>query len=200
MKRQIVTLILAVLMLLSFCSCGTTPQITITRGTINGNVYTNESTGITLTIPDSMIFATDNEIAELQNLSKDIITNGENIFEAAKLTSFIDVMANDPYTGNNLNITYEDLSKSFSSNITTQQYTDLLKQQLSATGLSYTFGEVSEITLGGETYTKLLAQTEYMGIPMTQGLYVRKLGNYMIAIAITVVGGNDLSPYEAMFS
>ena len=61
--KKFFALTLAFLMLVMLCSC-MTPSITITRGTVNGDVYTNDVLGFEFTKPSSWTYSTDEEIAE----------------------------------------------------------------------------------------------------------------------------------------
>ena len=174
--------------------------ITMERGNVDDNVYHNEVTGITFTKPEEMIYATDDEIAQTINVTKDQL-NSSDLFETAAVTTVIDFMATDPVTRNNINVSYENLSKSNATNITVEQYIEVFKNtMMSMVGYEYTFGDITEINLGSDTYQKLVCLCDVNGITMKQGIYLRKVGKYMMSVTITVVDGTDLSIYEKCFS
>ena len=174
---------------------------TLTRGTIYNDVYRNTFVNITFAKPKDMIFATDAEIAQMLNITKEQL-NDDKLFENAAITSIIDFMVTDPRTNNNINATYEDLSKANATNITIEQYVGIFKDNINAmaSGYQYTFSDLEEITLGTETYHKLVASVTVNGISMQQGIYFRKVDKYMVSISVTVVDGTALSVYEACFS
>ena len=201
--KKIIAMLLALFALTAFCSCGVSELLerAVSRGTTGESVYRNEKLNITFTKSDDMVFLTDEEIASLMNISKDLMTNGDEIFEIAGLTSVTDFLAKNPVTGNNVALVFEDLVKTGNSTISESQYLDASKRQLSGqAGFNYTFGETSSVKLGGETYVKLDAQATYGGTRMHQGFYVRKVGTYMVVITITTVDDTPLATYEAMFS
>jgi hypothetical protein len=174
---------------------------TLTRGTIDNDVYRNAFVNITFAKPKDMIFATDAEIAQMLNITKEQL-NDDKLFESASISSIIDFMVTDPKTNNNINATYEDLSKSYATNITIEQYADIFKNNINTLypAYPYTFSELEEMTLGTETYHKLVASVTVNGISMQQGIYFRKVDKYMVSISVTVVDGTALSVYEACFS
>ena len=53
--------------------------ITMERGTIDDNVYYNEVTNITFAKPESMIYATDDEIAQTINITKEQLNSDETM-------------------------------------------------------------------------------------------------------------------------
>ncbi len=199
--KKIIALTLALICVLGLCACGSISSSgDVSRGKVKGDVYKNDSVNITFTKPDNMIFATDEEIAAMMDVSKDVIANGDKIFEIAELTTVTDFIAKNPVNGNNVGLVFEDLVKTGNSKITVSQYLEASKNQLKNSGISYTFGEESEIKLGSETYAKMVAKASYSGVKMTQAFYLRKVGKYMVCITITVTDGTSLSAFEAMFS
>jgi len=174
---------------------------TLTRGTFEGDIYRNAFVNITFTKPESMIYATDDEIAQMLNITKEQL-NDDKLFESAAITSVIDFMVTDPRTNNNINATFENLSKANATNITIEQYVDIFKDNINAmdSGYQYTFSDLEEVTLGTETYHKLVASVTVNNVSLQQGIYLRKVDKYMVSLSITVVDGTALSVYEACFS
>lgn len=226
MKKRVILFLLTALIIMTLTSCSggqsdTSAQtednisvndsdttvkdenpITMERGTIDDNVYYNEVTNITFAKPESMIYATDDEIAQTINITKEQL-NSNDLFENAAVTTVIDFMVSDPMTGNNINVSYENLSKSNASNITMEQYIEIFKNNVLSMypeSYGYTFSEVEEITLGSDKYHKIIGLCTVEGITMEQGIYLRKVDKYMVSIAITTVDGTDLSVYEKCFS
>ena len=95
----------------------------------------------------------------------------------------------------------EDLTRSGSSNITATQYFNAVKTQLmSQTSVNYTIGETSTAKIGAETYDVLSLTATSNGMNLSQNMYIRKVGTYMVCITITSVDGTEMSTLEAMFS
>ena len=129
--KKLISLSLVLTMVLMLVSCGvlTGNKTEITRGKIEGNVYTNEVLGFKLTKPDSWMYYTDEEIAQSVNLSADMLKEDKFKDSLKDNASLFDMMVIDTLTGTNINMGYENLSKSFASNITIDQYIDVLKKQ-----------------------------------------------------------------------
>jgi hypothetical protein len=200
MKKWL-SLLLAVVMLVLMVSCGG-EKVEITRGEIEGKVYKNDVLGFTFTAPESWKYSTDEEVAALVNLSADKI-GGENFKNAIKNNvSVYDMMVVDSLTASNVNVGYENLSKSLSTGITVEKYIDALKTQMAqVSGMTVTFPDSYETAKLGETeFTKVVCTTTMQGISMTQVYYVQKVGNYMAFVIVTTPGGYTVAQIEAMFS
>ena len=202
MKKWL-SLSLAVLMLFLMVACDMGgSKVELTRGKIEGDVYKNEVLGFQFTKPASWVYSTDEEIAELVNLSADKIL-GDNFKDAIKNNvSVYDMMVVDSISRSNINIGYENLGKSFSKNITVKQYIDALKNQLSqVSGMSVTFPDSYETAKLGDTeFTKVVCDVKSQGVSMTQVYYLQKVGSYMSFVIVTIPSGYTVAQIEAMFS
>ncbi len=173
----------------------------IARGTIDGNVYTNDSAGLTFTKPDSWVYSTDEEIAEVMEVGADVIDAESFAATLGQMATVYDMMVIDPTTGTNINIMYENLMLTNGGAMTAEAYADVLKNQFNAiTEMSYTVSTAETVSLGGEDWLRMTAAVDYSGISMTQAYYLRANGTVMIAVVVTVVGDTELSTIEAMFS
>ena len=74
--KKFISLFLAIVMLAMLVGCnnvpsgggdnkGDTPKAELSRGTIDGDVYTNEYLGFKFTKPESWVYSTDEEIAAI---------------------------------------------------------------------------------------------------------------------------------------
>ena len=212
--KKILALTLVLVMSLSLISCslipsdiggqndddkGSTPVLS--RGTIEGNVYTSEYLGVSFTKPESWVYSTDEEIAAAVNMSVDMLFN-ENLKDALENNpSIYDMMVIDSVTRSNINVGFENLAKSFSSNITVDQYIESLKSQLAQiSSMNITFPESSKtVKLSGTEFTKLQCTTTTQGFTMTQVYYLRKVDKYMGFIIATIPSGYSVEEIEAMF-
>lgn len=177
------------------------PTKEISRGTVDGDVYTSEFIGISFTKPELWVYSTDEEIAAAMQVGAEILDVENFSAEAAKLSSVYDMMAKDLMTGNNINVTFENLKVSGSSNITVEQYIkvfeDLMIEQ--AAMMNYQFGEAEKCKLGEQDFYRVPAEGNYLSIDFDQYIYIRKEGTYMIVITLSLFDGSDVATYEAMF-
>lgn len=199
--KRILALTLALITLASLIGCNSSPEFKISRGTIDGNVYKNEVLGFEFTKPYSWVYSTDEDIAAAMNFAVDNLLD-ENFKEALENNpSVYDMMVVDPYTGANICVLYENLKRAFSSNMTEEQYVEVLKQQLE---------EVSAITVTfpKELYTAKLGNTEFKrcsctatvsGTSLRQIYYLRNIGGYMASVIVSMPSGYTVAEIEAMF-
>ena len=190
-------------MIVSLAGCAVLqPKTTeLSRGKIEGDVYTNDNFNIQFTKPDSWVYLTDEEIAANMNIAVENIL-GENFKEALKNNSSLyDMMVADTITRTNINVGYENLSKSFSSNITIEQYVESLKKQFEQiTEMTVTFPDKLEtVKLGGTEFTRVVCSTTAYGTTMTQVYYLQKLNGYMGFMVVTIMNGYTVADIEAMF-
>ncbi len=198
MKKFIAILLLLSTMAMLFASCGSEK---IERGTVVDKTYTNESIGITYNLPSGWEYYTDEEIAKLMNIAAENYKD-ENILNSAKITTVIDFMAFNPSTGDNVNLSFENLIPSDSTKITVDEYIEVTKKNLSEQlpNVSYQFDNVVKVTIGGTEYTRLTASCSSSGINMKQYIYVTKVGTYMVCISASTIKNVPAATFEAMFS
>ena len=198
--KKIGALLLAIIMVLMLIACSG-QKVELSRGTIEGDVYTNESLGFEFTKPASWVYATDEEIADSLNVAVDSLL-GDNFKEALENNPAVyDMMVVDINTRTNINVVYENLRKSFATNITEEQYVDALKRQLSGvSGMTVSFSdELEKVTLGEGDFTKCVCNTTLSGINMTQVYYLCKIDGYMVSVIVTITSGYTVADIEAMF-
>ena len=196
--KKILALTLAVVTVLLLVGC---QQPKISRGTIEGDDYTNEFLGFTFTKPSTWKYYSDEEIAATVNLSVDKLL-GENFKDALENNpSVYDMMVSDKRTGTNINVGYENLSKTLSTRITVEKYVDELKKQLdSVSGMDVTFPtKYDTVKLGNSEFTKVVCRVSVSGASMAQVYYLQKKSGYMAFIIVTVPTGYSVDEIEAMF-
>ncbi len=199
MKKIISVLLLLVTLTLLLASCS--QKATVTRGETTDTQYTNSAVGVTFNKPDGWKFYTDDELAKLLNITADLYKD-EDLVNSAKVTGVIDFMAMDPVSGNNVNMTIENLVPSGSTGISMEEYIEITKKNLNSqmADMKYTFEDPTTIKLGTVEFTKLTASCSYSGVSMTQFIYLKKIGNCMVSYTATSVNGAAASTFEAMFS
>ncbi len=195
--KKLLALVLTACMLLCLASCGAEK---VQRGTIDGNVYKSEFSGITFTKPDSWVFASDEEIAETMNIGADMLDKNNFEKAVAEAATTFDMMVTDPATNSNVNISYENLEVTNNEDKTLEEYIDVALEQFKAQDIiEYEIGETEKVTLCGETYSRIITTASYNGVEMTQVYYMRKIDNIIVNVIVTAVN-TELSEIESMFS
>ena len=214
--KKIISLLLVLVLAFSFVSClneGTsdddnettkkkTEDVVISRGTIVGTKYKNDCMGLEFTRPSSWVYATDEEIALAIGVGAEML--GSDKFQDAlnNSTAIYDMMVIDKLTNANIIVGYENLKRSLSSNITEEQYIEMVKKQFSGvTSITVTFPSgTSKVKLGETTFTRVVCKTTANGVTITQVYYVHKIGHYMGMIIVSIPSGFTVEEIEAMFS
>lgn len=175
----------------------------VSRGKIENGVYTNDFLGFKFTKPALWVYSTDEEIAAMLNLSAEML--GEKFSQALENNqTMYDMMVMDTLSRSSINVGYENLAMSLATNITEEQYAEVVKALLSnsygATGMTYEFTEELDIVnLGEAKFTRLIYTVEYLGDTMTQVYYLRKVDKYMAYVIVTIPSGYTVQEIEAMF-
>lgn len=201
--KKLLSLLLACLMLFTFVGCGKDDTTgNLSRGKFEGDIYKNEYLGFTFTKPESWVYSTDEEIAALLNFSVENLLNDKFKDALEDSLSMFDMMVVDSVSRSNINVVYENLEKSFSTNITISQYIEALKRQLSSTSMNVTFpDETTMVKLGNSNFVRVVCTTVSAGTTMTQVYYLRKIDTYMAAVIVTITSNSyTVEQIEAMFS
>lgn len=157
---------------------------------------------MTFTKPADWNYATDEEIATAIGLGAEILNDDAAYIQAiANMANVFDMMVQGP-DGSNMNIMYENLTVSNSLSMTEEEYLQTLESMLGAmTEVAYQVSdEITTVQLGDQTYYLLTATVDYAGVQMTQGYYVRRVGDYICAAIATVIGDTTLEQIQACFS
>ena len=148
------------------------------------------------------MYSTDEEIAAAMNLGVDMFL-GDNFKNALEYNPTIfDMMAIDSITRSNINVGYENLLKSFSTNITVEQYIEALKSQFAnISGITVEFPETYEqVKLGKTEFTRVVCSTNMQGVTMKQVYYLHKVDTYMCFLTVTIMDEYTVEQIEAMFN
>ncbi|MBQ8813585.1 MAG: hypothetical protein IJZ85_03680 [Lachnospiraceae bacterium] len=200
--KRVLLFILTICMLGTMVGCaGGEKEKKVTRGTIEGEIYTSEFAGVTFTKPENWVYSTDEEIAQVMNVGAEIMDRTEFEKKAMELTTIYDMMVKDPMWGNNISISFENLQMNQASNITVDQYINTVQTIMveQASVMNYEFGETVPVKLGEQEYSRMSAIGSYSGVSFEQYIYLRKEGVYMIVITVSVFDGTAAGDFEAMF-
>lgn len=173
----------------------------LTRGTVEGNVYTSEFAGIKFTAPEGWTFAKDDYILSMMNISLDTLGDDLAVNKALLEQAVIyDALCMDQKTGANIIFEYENLAKEVPD---PDKYTmdDIIasfdKQLAAITAIKYEKIKADKVTIAGQEYEKLVYHADYNAISMDQVFYIRREGNLVFCIiASNGQSGEDMTVYE----
>lgn len=173
----------------------------LTRGKVEGNVYTSEFAGIKFTAPEGWTFAKDDYILSMMNISFDTIGDDIAINKALLDQAVIyDALCMDQKTGANIIFEYENLAKEVPD---PDKYTmdDIIasfdKQLAAITAIKYEKIKADKVTIAGQEYEKLVYHADYNTISMDQVFYIRREGDLVFCIiASNGQSGEDMTVYE----
>ena len=170
------------------------------RGSVSGDVYTNEFAGITFTKPAEWKYLSDKELAETVNIGQDALDLSDLEVALAETATVYDMAAMDEAYGNSVMVLYENTLLSGGRKVTAEEYVSLLKTSLGEqTALSYTFESESKALLGDTEFIRGVFSAETNGVTLKQAFYVRVVDKYAIAVAVTLTN-TEITEAEAMFS
>lgn len=172
----------------------------IERGVITDNVYYSDYSGIGFNKPDDWVYYTDEQIADMMDIAQDSMDTDSFQDTANQLISVYDMAVVDNVNGTNVNISYENLALTNSTNITEAEYADAVAKQLeSLSSLNQNMVEQTTVTLGNYEYLRTTCDVKYVGVEMTQVYYFRKIDSFMNIIVITIMDNSNIDDIEAMF-
>ena len=168
-------------------------QVTIARGTYNEDrtVYTNDSTGMRIELPEGWYVYSDEEVAValLPSVTGDELAEwGEEEFKREKVIP--DTIILDPNTNNYLLIQYENLTAENATDITDELYMENIKSQLDKSEYDYTYEEIDNLTLSGKNYEALKGITNMYGRTVEKLMMYARHGDYMICMIYTSFDGS----------
>ncbi len=174
--------------------------VKISRGTITGDAYANEFLGITFTKPSEWNYLSDAEIADTINIGQDALDFGDIEKALAEKATVYDMAAMDNLYGNSVMVCYENTLVSGGSEISADDYADILRTNLeNQTALDYTFESEGKAFLGNTEFVRCVFSAETNGVTLKQAYYVKTMGKYAVTV-ITTMTNTDIAAIEAMFS
>ena len=171
----------------------------LTRGTITGNVYTNDFAGVSFTKPSDWTFATEEEMKETLNAGAELTDYSDLELALAETATIYDMSAKDSI-GNSVLVLCENTMLSAFKKVTEDEYLDLLKSGLQTiNGISYTYNGVNNVTLGNTTFKRATFTAVASGVTLNQYYYVKSFDKYVFSIIVTTTT-EDVETIEAMFN
>lgn len=202
--KKLLTLTVGAVMLFSLTACSPQQpseqqsqsqqeQVTIARGTYNEDrtVYTNDSTGMRIELPEGWYACTDDEVAAALMPSvtgSELAEWGEEEFKREIVIP--DTVILDPNTSNSLIIQYENLAAENATDITNEFYMENVKSQLAKSDYDYTYEEIDNLALSGKDYEAVKGIVDMNGGTVEQLMRYTRHGDYMICIVYTSFDGS----------
>ena len=176
-----------------------TDEAQIARGTISGDVYTNDFVGITFTKPTEWSYLTDKEISETVNIGQNALDLSVIEKALTETATVYDMATRDDY-GNSVMVCYENTMLTALREITIDEYEQNVKVNLeSITEIDYEFQSSEDISLGDTSFRRIIFSATVNDVEMTQAYYAKVMGKYVITFIVTAVT-EDVKAIEAMFT
>lgn len=156
-------------------------------GTVEGNTYTNAFLGITATLGENWVFATDEEMAQIRGMTAEAM-NDESLSQMLETSGAVmDVYAMDA-NGCTMNVMLENLNILQTIAVTEKAYAEAAQGQVPAAleslGITDVTSEVTEVTFAGQTHAALKIYGKIAGTDFYESLVIVKQGNYIACITV----------------
>ncbi len=211
MKRiftKVVVCVIIAAMAVCFAACGQkdpgenkAEHIAFSRGTVEGNVYTSKFMGLTLTIPETWSFATDEEIEALMQTTSDFLDDPTQ-FEEASEGELMDCYATSADGIENMSISFTKGTMFTDLDASIELSVDLITEIYESSGFSVEASEPEEVQLGGKTFKRVKFVEDLDGIALVQYAYFGLFNNYLVNVSCTCLEmfEQPASYFEDMFS
>ena len=167
MKKSVV-LFLTLIMVLSFCGCGN--DVAPKKGTIEGSVYTSETAGITVTIPEGWEFYSEEEINQLYS---------SGAGEQEEANTIYDMMCVNMTEGSSINLVYENLNSLYGAILSEEAYIEAAISNLEETlGDAILSADAATVKVDGTTFNCIKIVMDYSTVTLNQTMLIKKAGNY----------------------
>ncbi len=196
--KKLLAVLLAVLMLLSIAACSkedVTGSIKPAEdefqlGVTSGGTYENAYIGIGVTLDDSWVFYSKEQIDQLNGVVLDNLSDDELKEKLKNANVIYDMVAGATDGFSSINICLENLGGIYGSVISEDKYIDLSIKNLgtSLTAAGYEEGmsiEKTTVTFAGKQMNAIKIEGVANGANIYQLLVVKKVGNYMALTTIT---------------
>ena len=155
------------------------------RGSFEGQVYTNEWAGFSITIPDELTLATEEEMAQIYGQGNQQIAQGNETVKDT-LDQWVEQVVTPMFIAQaaegqpRLKVTLSAEAKN--NDVTESEYLTTAAQTVLVADSGYAFGEQEELKLAGSVYTKVTGQKEDGSV---MDLYARRMDGYMLLLTFS---------------
>lgn len=179
------------------------------RGTVDGDVYTSDYSGVKFTLPSGWSFMSEEDVLATMNIGFDV-TDANITAELLEQLVIYDSVANNASTGESIMFMYENITKTVPDpdSFTVEDYYESALKSASnmMDGVTITGSDETEtVDIDGTDYIKYVMNTSYddYGFELTQTYFGRKIDNFIFIIAYTsgIEGGsadNYMSCFESI--
>ena len=156
-------------------------------GTRTDTAYTSEWLGLTYTLSENMVMASDDEINSMMQTGAETLyedsAEGQKMLDYANISTVYEMLAVDMANGGNVVVVAEKLAL---SGTTEEQYIAALKQQFSGLNVSTAFNDPTTRDVCGITFKELsYTMKTDDGTSTNQTALIKKVGDRMACIMLT---------------
>ena len=182
-KNVLVGMVLVILVLATACGPAV-PEYK--KGTITDTSYQSEWIGLAWTAPEGFVLATQEEMDAFMDASVDQVVQDEEMAESAKSAATYEMIAQAETGMPNIMVIVEKLAV---PNMKEEAYFEMFKTTMEANaasmGLTYTYGDLQEVTVGGQPFQMATSTVDVGGVTRLQEVYFQSKGNYMIILTVS---------------
>ena len=167
------------------------------RGVVSEDAYENEMLDLRVALPEGWVFYTDEQIAQVNNITAETLAGSDVAELIGKNGQFIDMMMASAAT-NNINLMIQASQPMLSSYSDEQIFTlseQNFKAQFQASGLSVSKYEPVTMQVGGEERTVLHLVLSINDAEMDEyQIWFRNDSDYMGVLTLAIADGSDPQP------
>ena len=177
------------------------PAVAYVKGTVTDNVYESSWLNMKITLPEDLLFLTEEEIQEVADTGEENMNEeGQAAVAEMEDTSVYELIARNATQDFTATLLTED---SPMANITANQYLQAVKSELQSfttDEMEYTFSdEIATVSIGGQDYQQMATSVTYMDVNMHQDYCTRKQDNKLITW-ILVYTDDSTATKDAFFA
>lgn len=177
------------------------PAVAYVKGTVTDNVYESSWLNMKITLPEDLLFLTEEEIQEVADTGEENMNEeGQAAVAEMEDTSVYELIARNTTQDFTATLLTED---SPMANITANQYLQAVKSELQSfttDEMEYTFSdEIATVSIGGQDYQQMATSVTYMDVNMHQDYCTRKQDNKLITW-ILVYTDDSAATKDAFFA
>lgn len=202
MKKNILTLIIIIGIMISMVACGNSDDKDFLLGTVNGNVYENSFIGIGCELDKNWNFYNEEQILEVNDMTKDMVGEDYKKYFTEK-SYYIDMMAvhSNGMDTVNINVQKLELAQSMFSedDYIDSAANDDLKASLESMGITVTDMSVIEENFMGKKRKAISISGDFSGHKVYERVYAIKKGTRIAAITFAQWDNSDFSNLKDSF-
>ena len=173
----------------------TEPAKELQAGSVEGSVYTNEYLDLRCEAPTGWVFYTDEQIALVNNLSSEIVKDGDVAEAVKKAGQYMDMYMSNTLTNENVNLNILPMSPQMTLFSDEELFTlmrESFEAQLNAAGFEVSGVEQIDLEFRGEAVKCIKIELNVSGIDLEEyQIWIRPGGDYYGVLNLTVRAGGD---------